>query len=65
MGYNGYTEKKKASNERYLSKLSNIVLRMKPDYKELIDRASEQRGLSRNAFILQAIEEKIQREKTD
>lgn len=62
MGYNGYTEKKKITNKRYLDKLESFIVRISPDGKKNLERAAAESGKSRNAFILEAITEKIERE---
>ena len=62
MGYNGYTEKKKITNKRYLDKLESFIVRISPDGKKELERAAAEEGKSRNAFILEAISEKIERE---
>ena len=62
MGYNGYTEKKKITNKRYLDKLESFIVRISPDGKKELERAAAEEGKSRNAFILEAITEKIERE---
>lgn len=51
MGYNGYTEKKKASNERYLAKLAEIKLRVKPEEKKIIEEKAREAGKSVNQYI--------------
>ncbi len=62
MGYNGYTEKKKITNKRYLDKLESFIVRISPEGKKELERAAAGSGKSRNAFILEAISEKIERE---
>jgi len=57
MGYNGYTEKKKASNERYLAKakLKMIPFRVRPEEKQEIERRAREAGKSVNQFIKDAV----------
>lgn len=61
MGYNGYTEKKKITNKRYLDKLESFIVRISPEGKRELEEAARIAGLSRNAYILEAITEKIER----
>lgn len=63
MGYNGYTQKKKITNKRYLDKLESFIVRISPEGKKELERAASTSGKSRNAFILEAISEKIERER--
>lgn len=51
MGYNGYTEKKKASNERYLAKLAEIRIRMTPEEKTRIEQKASAAGKSVNQYL--------------
>lgn len=51
MGYNGYTEKKKASNERYLAKFAEIKLRITPEEKKIIEENARNAGKSVNQFL--------------
>ena len=55
MGYNGYTEKKKASNERYLAKLQMIPFRVKPEEKREIEQKAREAGKSVNQYIKDAV----------
>ena len=55
MGYNGYTEKKKASNERYLAKFDEIRLRTTPEEKKAIEKKAKAAGKSVNRYILDII----------
>ena len=67
MGYNGYTEKKKASNERYIKNndLVQILFRVKREEKnEILDHISKS-GKSANQFICEAVWEKIEREEAN
>lgn len=51
MGYNGYTEKKKASNARYLAKQAEIRVRMKPEEKQAIEEKAKQAQKSVNQYM--------------
>lgn len=61
MGYNGYTEKRKASNERYLSKLVKPTIRMTPEEKRIIEDAAMSNGKSFNRFVLDCALEEAER----
>lgn len=50
-------EQRKAANERYLSKLEQIQIRVEAGQKEVIKAYAESKGESVNAFILRAIRE--------
>lgn len=52
MGYNGYTEKKKASNERYLAKLVKPTIRMTEEEKQIIEQGAIKAGKSFNRFMI-------------
>lgn len=51
MGYNGYTEKKKASNERYLAKFERITFRVTADEKQTIEEKASKAGKSVNKYL--------------
>jgi predicted HicB family RNase H-like nuclease len=51
MGYNGYTEKKKASNEKYLAKFQEIRIRTLPEEKRIIEENAKKEGKSVNQYI--------------
>ena len=51
MGYNGYTEKRKASNERYLSKFDRITFRVTPEEHAEIERKARKAGKSVNQYL--------------
>lgn len=51
MGYNGYTEKKKASNEKYLKKFINITFRTTPEEKQIIEEKAKTAGKSINQYL--------------
>lgn len=52
MGYNGYTEKRKASNEKYLKKFEKPTIRMTAEEKQIIDEAAEKAGKSFNRYMV-------------
>lgn len=52
MGYNGYTEKKKASNEKYLAKFEKPTIRMTGEEKQIITEAAEKAGKSFVRFMV-------------
>ena len=51
MGYNGYTEKKKASNKAYMEKLARCVVWVTPEEKKIIEEKARQAGKSVNQFL--------------
>ncbi len=51
MGYNGYTESKKACNKRYLSKFETITVRVTPEEKAELERLAKQDGKSINQYL--------------
>jgi uncharacterized protein (DUF1778 family) len=55
-----YTDKKKISNARYLSKFKNISVRVTEEEKLRIEAAAAQRGESVAGFILAAIRKRIE-----
>jgi uncharacterized protein (DUF1778 family) len=63
MGYNGYTDKKKASNEKYLAKFVKPTIRMTADEKKIIEQGARQAGKSFNRFMLDCALEAIERSK--
>lgn len=52
MGYNGYTEKRKASNNKYLSKLIKPTIRMTAEEHQEIQRAADLVGKSFNRYVI-------------
>ncbi len=46
MGYNGYTEKKKASNKKYLDKLTRLYIWLTPEEKRIIEKEAADAGIS-------------------
>ena len=62
MGYNGYTEKKKETNKRYLenNNIVRVVLNIPASDKQMIAEAASRSGTSINKFIMDAVKEKIE-----
>ena len=60
MGYNGYTEKKKVSNQKYAEKFERPHLRMTAEEKILIEKAAAKIGQSFNRFVVDSALEKAQ-----
>lgn len=58
MGYNGYTDKKKASNEKYLAKFVKPTIRMTEEEKRIIEQAAMSTGKSFNRFMIDCAVEK-------
>lgn len=52
MGYNGYTEKKKASNEKYLAGFYKPTIRMTEAEKQIIMQGAIKAGKSFNRFMI-------------
>lgn len=51
MGYNGYTEKRKASNKKYMDQLARVVVWLKPEEKTIIEQKAAAAGKSVNQYI--------------
>jgi len=51
MGYNGYTEKKKASNKRYMDKLAQLSIWVTPDERDQIKKKAADAGISVNQLV--------------
>ena len=47
-------------NARYLAKLANITLRMKPEEKEAIKERADNNGESVNGYIMRLIKEDME-----
>lgn len=54
-----YSEKQKEYTMKYLEKLKEVRFRVRPEEYERYKAAAEREGLSIRAFIMQAVEEKI------
>lgn len=52
MGYNGYTEKKKISNSKYMSKFCQISFRATPEQRTAISLAAQECGKSMTQYII-------------
>lgn len=52
LGYNGYTEKKKASNEKYLSNFVKPTIRMTREEKDEIEKKASAAGKSFNRYVV-------------
>lgn len=52
MGYNGYTDKKKASNNKYLAKFLKPTIRMTREEKTEIEKRAEAAGKSFNRYMI-------------
>lgn len=63
MPYDGYTPVRAAANKRYLDKQSWIKIRTDDAGKNAIQAAAQAAGQSSNAYILQAIRERMERER--
>lgn len=57
-----YTPNKAASNKRYLDKFRVVTLRVMPDEHGHIRAAAANAGQSVQAYILQAIRERMERD---
>lgn len=51
MGYNGYTEKKKASNKKYMDKIKRISFWITPEEKAIIEQKAATVGKSVNQYL--------------
>ena len=65
MSMSKHYEQRKAANERYLSKMDEIRIRMPKEsgLKEAIQAHAESTGESVNAFILRAIAQAMEQDK--
>lgn len=60
--YSGFTEAKKKANSKYLKNtVETIAFRVPKGEKEKLKDVAERAGLSLNAFIGEAVKEKIDR----
>lgn len=57
------SEKKRISNNRYLASMKTIALRMKPEEHCAMKSAAAVAGQSLQGYILQAVRERMEREK--
>lgn len=51
MGYNGYTQKRKECNERYLAKFDKLTFRVTPEEHREIERRASAAGKSVNQYL--------------
>jgi len=51
VGYNGYTEKKKASNKAYMDTRARIVMWVDPEEKKQIETRAKESGKSVNQYL--------------
>lgn len=57
-----YTEAQARATKKYLANIGEYKLRVSKEDKERYMSVAKSAGMSLNAYIIQAIEEKIQRE---
>lgn len=57
-----YTDAQARATKEYLKKLVSISIRVKKEEKEKYDKAAEKAGMSLRSFILQSMDEKIERD---
>ena len=57
-----YTEAQARATKKYLSNIGEYKLRVSKEDKERYMSVAKSAGMSLNAYIIQAIEEKIQRD---
>jgi uncharacterized protein (DUF1778 family) len=62
-GILSYSESQKNATIKYMQKLKRIPIDVKPEKYDFYKSHADKLGLSVRAFILQAIDEKIEREK--
>ena len=55
MGYNGYTDKKKLSNQRYLSKVTRASIILTKEEKEMLTNKAKSEGKSLNNYLRNAV----------
>ena len=61
-GVEMYNEKKKATNERYLSKFKTVSVRFPLEWVDSMQSAAAAAGQSLQGYILQAVRERMERE---
>lgn len=63
--YTGYTEARKKANEKYLKEsVEDIRIRVEKGQKAIIKVHADNQGESMNAFVVRAIDETMQRDKS-
>lgn len=60
-----YNEKKKATNERYLAKFKTVSVRIPLEWLADMQSEAANAGQSLQGYILQAVRERMEREKGD
>lgn len=61
--YSGFTEAKKKANSKYLKNtVETIAFRVPKGEKDRLKDVAERAGVSLNAFISEAVKEKIEKE---
>lgn len=58
-----YTEAQRRATDNYNKTLKNIGIRVKPEMYDRIKNAADAANLSIRAYLLQAVEEKINKDK--
>lgn len=61
---NKYTEAQAAATKKYLKNIGEYKLRVSKDDKEKYMKVAKNAGMSLNAYIIKAVNEKIEREGT-
>lgn len=61
MSYEGYTEKRKASNKRYMDKQARVVVWCSPDDKKEIETAAAAANESVNGYIKKAVRDRMEK----
>lgn len=56
-----YTDAQKEATKKYLNKLKNLSIRVKPEEAERFKSEAAKRNMSLRAFVLSSINEKIER----
>jgi predicted HicB family RNase H-like nuclease len=60
--YKGFTPSRQIANEKYRQKLDCFLVRLSPGQKEQIKAAADRQGLSLNQFIVNAINDALNRD---
>ena len=63
-GYKGFTQARARANAKYMAQFVEAKVRMTEEHREIVRTHAEQRGESLNAFINRAINETMERDKT-
>lgn len=62
-GYRGFTEAQARAHKKYIAQFVEMKVRTTPERRETIQNAAASQGQSVNAYINQAIDERMDREK--